>query len=318
MNDLTELVQNILGRAGDDEAMEVYVSAGTEIAIKVYDGRVENLARAASGGVGIRILREGAAGARVGVAWTGSLDESAIDRAVSEARDNARFASEDEFVAFARPDGVASAPLELSDPSVRSMSLDDKVALAVATERLVRGAQRIRQVESADYSDYDVQTVVASTYGIRARSERTGAFLSVEAIAADESGDQTGWGLQAGRGPGVLESQRVASDAVSRATRLVGAVKPPSMRTIAVFSPRSAATLLAIIGSALSGDAVVRGRSIFAGRIDTDVASPSVSVSDDRCNRVSSSESTHAALLTELFAPTSAGVPFRVSSPAAE
>ena len=37
-----------------------------------------------------------------------------------------------------------------------------------------------------------------------------------------------------------------------------------------------------------------------------------------RCNRVSSSESTHAALLTELFAPTSAGVPFRVSSPAAE
>ncbi len=38
----------------------------------------------------------------------------------------------------------------------------------------------------------------------------------------------------------------------------------------------------------------------------------------NRCNRVSSSESTHAALLTELFAPTSAGVPFRVSSPAAE
>ena len=37
-----------------------------------------------------------------------------------------------------------------------------------------------------------------------------------------------------------------------------------------------------------------------------------------RCNRVHSSEPTHAALLTELFAPTSAGVPFRVSSPAAE
>ncbi len=37
-----------------------------------------------------------------------------------------------------------------------------------------------------------------------------------------------------------------------------------------------------------------------------------------RCNRVSSSESTHAALLTELFAPTEVGLPFRVSSPAAE
>ena len=37
-----------------------------------------------------------------------------------------------------------------------------------------------------------------------------------------------------------------------------------------------------------------------------------------RCNRVSSSESTHAALLTELFGPTNVGLPFRVSSPAAE
>lgn len=79
----------------------------------------------------------------------------------------------------------------------------------------------------------------------------------------------------------MLEAQRVATDAISRATRLLGAVKPTSMRTTAVFSPRSAATLLAIIGSALSGDAVVRGRSIFAGRVDTDVASRAVSVIDD-------------------------------------
>ena len=281
MTDLTDLVEGVLARAGDGEAMEVYASTGTEVEIKVYDGRVENLARAASGGVGIRILREGATGARVGVAWTGSLDGNAIDRAVSEARDNARFASEDEFLAFARPDGVAPMALELTDPSVHSMSLDDKVALVVETERLARGAEGIRQVESADYSDYDVQTVVASTYGVHARSERTGSFLSVEAIAADDSGDQTGWGLQAGRGPARLEAQRVAIDAVSRATRLLGAVKPTSMRTTAVFSPRSAATLLAIIGSALSGDAVVRGRSIFAGRVDTDVASRAVSVIDD-------------------------------------
>jgi len=281
VNDLNELVEGVLGRADDGEAMEVFASAGTEVEIKVYDGRVENLARAASGGVGIRILREGAAGARIGVAWTGSLDENAIDRAVSEARDNVRFASEDEFLAFARPDGVAAASLELTDPSVRSMSLDDKVALVVETERLVRGAERIRQVESADYSDYDVQTVVASTYGVHARTDRTGSFLSVEAIAADGSGDQTGWGLQAGRGPAALEAQRVATDAISRATRLLGAVKPTSVRTTAVFSPRSTATLLAIIGSALSGDAVVRGRSIFAGRFDTEVASRVVSVIDD-------------------------------------
>lgn len=281
MSELMERVVRVLERAGDDEVLEVYATAGTEVEVKVYDGRIENLSRATSGGVGIRVLRDGASGARFGVAWTGSLDDDAIDRAVAEARDNARFASEDEFVALARPDGVEVANLELTHESVLSTSLEDKVALAAATERLVRAADRIRQVESADYADYDVETVVLSTYGVRARTRRTGSFLSVEAIASDATGDQTGWGLQAGRGPVLLDPQRVADDAIARATRLLGAVKPPSMRTTAVFSPRSAATLLAIIGSALSGDAVVRGRSIFAGRLDSEVASSEVSVVDD-------------------------------------
>ena len=38
----------------------------------------------------------------------------------------------------------------------------------------------------------------------------------------------------------------------------------------------------------------------------------------NRCDRVIFSEFTHAALLTELFGSTNAGLPFRVSSPAAE
>ncbi len=281
MSGLAEQVSEILERVGDDEVMEIYASVGTEVEVKVYDGRVESLSRATSGGLGVRVLGAGVAGSRVGVAWTGSLDGDAIDRAIAEARDNARYASEDEFMTFARPDGVESPGLELTDPSVHSTSLDDKVALAVAAERLVRGDARIRQVESADYSDYDVETVVASTYGVRAWTRRTGSFLSLEAIASDERGDQTGWGLQATRGPVALEPERVAQDAITRATRLLGAVKPPSMRTTVVFSPRSTATLLAIIGTALSGDAVVRGRSIFAGRLGAQVASREVSVLDD-------------------------------------
>jgi PmbA protein len=56
----------------------------------------------------------------------------------------------------------------------------------------------------------------------------------------------------------------------SRATRMLGAVKPASMKCTAVFDPRTAATLLAIIGGSLSGEAVVRGRSFFANRIGED------------------------------------------------
>jgi PmbA protein len=228
------------------------------------------------------VLLDSAGGAQVGVAWAGSLELEAIYDALREARDNARFATEDEYIAFARPDGVTPADLTLADKSVLSTSLDEKIAMAIELERLVRsGDDRIRQVDSANYSDYVAEAVIVSTTGIKAAYERSGAYVSVEAIATDGTGDQTGWGLSAGRSPGDLDINVAATDAVSRATRMLGALKPASMRCTAVFDPRSTATLLSIIGGALSGEAVNYGRSFFADRIGEDVASSMFTLLDD-------------------------------------
>ena len=279
---LLEQATRILESATPGEEIEVYLSSGVDTEIQAYQGEVENLSTASSSGVGIRVLRDSAGGAQVGVAWAGSLELEAIYDALREARDNARFATEDEYIAFARPDGVTPADLTLADKSVLSTSLDEKIAMAIELERLVRsGDDRIRQVDSANYSDYVAEAVIVSTTGIKAAYERSGAYVSVEAIATDGTGDQTGWGLSAGRSPGDLDINVAATDAVSRATRMLGALKPASMRCTAVFDPRSTATLLSIIGGALSGEAVNYGRSFFADRIGEDVASSMFTLLDD-------------------------------------
>jgi PmbA protein len=143
------------------------------------------------------------------------------------------------------------------------------------------GDKRIRQVDSANYSDYLADAAIVTTTGISATLERSGAYVSVEAIASEGDEDQTGWGLSVGRAPGDLSLERAASDAIRRATRMLGAIKAPSSKGAAVFDPRTAATLWSIMGSALSGDAVVRGRSFFAGRLGEMVASPLVTLIDD-------------------------------------
>ena len=282
MSELLTTAERILDGQRGDEHLEVYVSSGVDTEVKAYRGEIEELTTATSAGVGVRVLIDGAGGARVGTAWAGSLDDEAVAHALGEARDNARFATEDEFIAFARPDGVAPATLTLSDPGVSSTPLDDKIAMAIELERLVRdGDPRIRQVDSANYSDYVAEAAIVSSYGISATYRQSGAYLSVEAIASDGESDQTGWGLSAGRAPGELDIATAASDAIGRATRMLGAVKPASMKCTAVFDTRTAATLLAIIGGALSGEAVVRGRSFFAGRIGEVVASPLFTLIDD-------------------------------------
>lgn len=282
MSQLLDQAERLLESVTGAEEMEIYISSGVETEVRAYQGEIENLSSASSSGIGIRVLRDGPGGAQVGTAWAGSLDDESVQDALREARDNVRFASGDEFVAFARPDGVAAVALSLRDESVLTTPLDDKIAMAIELERRVRdGDVRIRQVDSANYSDYVAEAAIVSSTGIRASYARSGAFLSVEAIASDGHDDQTGWGLSAGRAPGELDLDLAANDAITRATRMLGAVKPSSMKCTAVFDPRTAASLLAIIGGALSGDAVVRGRSFFANRVGQMVASPLFSLLDD-------------------------------------
>ena len=148
MSELLQLAQKILERRDGNEQIEVFVSSSTENDVRAYQGEIEDLTTASSDGVGIRVLTDSSSGARVGSAWAGSLDESAIAEALREARDNVRFATEDEFVAFAQPDGVVAPQLTLTSPDVESVSLDEKVALAIELERADRKSTRLNSSHS--------------------------------------------------------------------------------------------------------------------------------------------------------------------------
>ena len=98
----------------------------------------------------------------------------------------------------------------------------------------------------------------------------------------EEDGDtQIGSGTTAARAPSDLDPERAVADGVGRAVRLLGAVKPPSRRVTVVLDPEVTAELLSILGGTLSGDAVLKGRSLFAGREEEAVAAGPVTLLSD-------------------------------------
>jgi PmbA protein len=283
VTELLDLAESVVGRAVAGEELEVYVARGHDTEIRAYDGEIESLSSATSAGVGIRVLLAGGEeGNRLGFAWAGSLEAEVVDATLAEARDNAVYATPDPHVVLAMPDGVAAAELDLWDPAFTDTPTDHKVEMALALERQVRGADpRIRQVDSADYGDGSVEVALASTTGIRAATRRTSAFLSVSAIAGEGADTQTGGGFSVGRTAADLRPDRAAAEAVERAVRMLGASKARSGRYVVVFDPRVVSTILSVVSGALSGEAVVKGRSFFAGRVDEAVAAPSVTLVDD-------------------------------------
>ena len=298
MSDLLALASSVVEKAQAGEGMEVYVVRGSETEVRAYEGSVESLTSADSSGVGIRVVLEGTEeeGSRLGFAWAGSLDPAVIEAALADARDNARYATPDPDVVLARPDGASVVEQDLWDDGVTATPMEDKIALALDLERATRAADdRVRQVSSADYSDERAEMALASTTGIRSSARRTTAFVSVDAIAGVGADTQTGTGFSVGRAPADLDPEEAMGEAVQRATRLLGAQKAQSGRYTVVFDPRVVSTLLSVMASALSGEAVVKGRSFFAGRIGESVANAAVTLVDDPTDSRAFSASTYDA-----------------------
>src|SRR5690606_7720925 len=110
------------------------------------------------------------------------------------------------------------------------------------------------------------EAAVATTTGIRQAGRENGCYVSVSTLADDGDETQTGFGFSVGRSPELLDLPRAAGEAAERATRLLGATKPPSQRVTVVLDPFVTAQFLGIIASTLNGEAVVKGRSLFKDR----------------------------------------------------
>ena len=109
VDQLLTIVTRIAEQARPVEELEVYASRGVETDVRAYGGEIEQLSSASSAGVGIRVVSD----QRQGFAYAGTLDEGAIAETLAEARDNATFATPDEFLGLACPDDVAPASLDL-------------------------------------------------------------------------------------------------------------------------------------------------------------------------------------------------------------
>ena len=276
--DLLDIGDRVVAMARNGEQVEAVVSRGRETEIKAYEGEIESLSSAQSQGVGIRVIANG----RQGFAYAATFDADVLAETLAEARDNASFATPDEFLGLAEPDGVAVADLDLYSDALESFPTQAKVDLAIELERAVRGADpRISGIESAEYIDVMDEGAIVSTTGIRTAGRETACYVMTYAMAAVGDETQTGFGFSVGRQPGELDVEIAAADAAQRATRMLGAVKPPSERLRVVLDPWVTAQFLGILAFTLNGEAVLKGRSLFAERLGDEVASPLVTLVDD-------------------------------------
>jgi PmbA protein len=288
-SELLARAEAVAGTARPGEQIEAYVARSRETEVRVFDAEVESQSVAVSEGIGVRVVANGnraGAGGRLGFAWAGSLDDAIIASTLDDARDNATLAEPDEWCALGQPSEITGDVPTLPGlwrEELRGVPVTDKVDLALAVERATRAADpRVRAVEVAVYGDSATEVAVASSTGVATTSARTLCSVSVVALAGDADETQTGYGFSAGRAFSELDVEMAAADASERAIRLLGARQPNTRRLPVVLDPLVTRSFLALVGAALAGEAVLKRRSMFAGRpVGDPLAGPGVTLVDD-------------------------------------
>ena len=102
------------------------------------------------------------------------------------------------------------------------------------------------------------------------------------ALVANEHDDnQTGFALDYNLKYKHLDAIKIGNLAAERAVRMLGAKPVATAKVAVVLDPYIVTGFLGLLGSALTAEAVQKGRSLFAGKTGRNVASKQITIIDD-------------------------------------
>ena len=116
---------------------------------------------------------------------------------------------------------------------------------------------------------------------MQAEYARTDAWCVAVSLAVEGDETQTGFSFTIGRGIDELGWEAIADEAVQRAVRMLGAAKPPTAKVPIVLDQFAAMSFLGVLAGALSADAVLKQRSLFATMVGQQVGSELFTLVDD-------------------------------------
>ncbi len=275
-------IEKLLARAmqrGADFA-EVFVERSETTAVVLDENRVKSAQAGLSQGVGIRVI----AGAKVGYAYSDDLDDQALYRAAETAS----------FIAASKGSAQSFSVSRRAQPTfyalpqhLQEVDIVKKKALVVRANAAARAFDsRITQV-SASYADSTKRIVVANTLGHLAEDTQDLCRISTAVVAADKKGNRRtgsfgGGGRVSFSHFDAFTPELVAREAARQAVATFGAADAKAGEQTVVLAPGWSGILLhEAVGHGLEADFIRKGTSLFAGKMNQQVASKLVTVIDD-------------------------------------
>ncbi|MBN1163821.1 MAG: TldD/PmbA family protein [Candidatus Krumholzibacteriota bacterium] len=266
---------------------ETSLSGSTDFSVTVRNGEIENLQESVSNLIRVTVSVD----SRKASVASNDLAPDSIRRLIAEGVELSRIMDSDEY--FSLPDkeelGRAPRDLALIDPDYGRLTTDAKIKTALELEKIACGLDDRIISDGASFSNGRQALVCANSLGFCEGYEKTFHSIDLSCAAEDRpaAGENTGkkqssyWFSAATSLPDLESLERVASRAVHRTLRKLGAVKPETCEVPVVFDDVTARDFMRWIAAAVNGGNIYRKSSFLADKLDHAAAADLVTMIDD-------------------------------------
>lgn len=275
---LEEILQTSLRNGGD--LAEVFIEETRAATVSCEDNKIEKISSGIEAGAGIRVIcgKETAYIATSQVSFEG-LRAAALK--ISEPLSGKKAPKNIEL----KPQ-VDAAAAERIKKRPEAVHVDQKAAKVMLLNRTARSfGGNVRQV-TVRYADSNQAVTIANSEGVYVEDNRIRSRYFINVIGQKDGILQTGYEAPGGTvGFEIFDlypPEEHARRAAERALRMLDAPHAPAGKMAVVLSSEAGGTLIhEACGHALEADFIMKGTSIFAGKVGKKVASDLVTVIDD-------------------------------------
>ncbi len=253
------------------DCAEVYIEKERFVEIDIQKDKIDFAKEGFVFGIGIRVIQDG----KMGFSYTTDLDH--IKESVKNAIFNARCNRKDKNFAFSNPSKYPTVK-NIYDKKIEVLELENSIEFA---NTMIDTAKEHKcQPTSGGFSAGYTKSLLMNSQDVSSENISTSfsGFLSV--IAKGKGDVSTAYESDSSRYFDI-DPQQIAKDASMVARDSLGGRVVKTKNMDVVLDYHAASGLLSTFVNALSADNVQRGRSVFAGKIGSEVVSSSLSMYDD-------------------------------------
>ncbi len=282
--ELAQQAVDMAKKAGADAA-EAFISDTDSVRVSVSGREVEQVNAVKEAGIGLRLLKD----QKLAFGSTNELSTKSVQSLVSDLMKKVVFHTPDEFNVIAGKEGgslesewSSYSELITYDPQIAEVPIQEKIKRAIQMEvSALDYGPKVTGSMMTIYQDGSSYLYLANSNGLSGWFPQASCGGYIQVSAAEGEDHQSGSFSSAKASYSEFNPEATGKTAAENAVKMLGAKPIPSCEIPVVISPEVGTQLFAYLSGMLSADEVQKGKSLFAGKLESQVAAPAFNLIDD-------------------------------------